>query len=77
MRRPFAMAYPLRSALFALDAERAHRAAIRALALWGSLGTVFRSEMVETPIQLGGLTFPNRIGLAAGLDKDAEAIPGL
>lgn len=77
MRRPFAMAYPLRSALFALDAERAHRAAIRALALWGSLGTVFRSEMVETPIRLGGLTFPNRIGLAAGLDKDAEAIPGL
>ena len=77
MRRPFAMAYPLRSALFALDAERAHRAAIRALALWGSLGTVFRSEMVETPVQLGGLTFPNRLGLAAGLDKDAEAIPGL
>ncbi|MBN8812239.1 MULTISPECIES: quinone-dependent dihydroorotate dehydrogenase [unclassified Sphingomonas] len=71
------MAYPLRSALFALDAERAHRAAIRALALWGSLGTVFRSEMVESPVQLGGLTFPNRIGLAAGLDKDAEAIPGL
>ncbi|MEN2711346.1 quinone-dependent dihydroorotate dehydrogenase [Sphingomonas sp. NPDC092331] len=71
------MAYPLRSALFALDAERAHRAAIRALALWGSLGTVFRSEMVETPVQLGGLTFPNRLGLAAGLDKDAEAIPGL
>lgn len=26
---------------------------------------------------LAGLTFPNRIGLAAGLDKDAEAIPGL
>nr|WP_300596642.1 quinone-dependent dihydroorotate dehydrogenase [uncultured Sphingomonas sp.] len=71
------MAYPLRSALFALDAERAHRAAIRALALWESLGTVFRSEMVESPVQLGGLTFPNRIGLAAGLDKDAEAIPGL
>lgn len=71
------MAYPLRSALFALDAEKAHRAAIRALALWDSLGTLFSSDMVVSPIQLGGLTFPNRIGLAAGLDKDAEAIPGL
>ncbi|WP_307117523.1 quinone-dependent dihydroorotate dehydrogenase [Sphingomonas kyeonggiensis] len=71
------MAYPLRSALFALDAEKAHRAAIRALALWDSIGTVFGSDMVRSPIHLGGLTFPNRIGLAAGLDKDAEAIPGL
>jgi dihydroorotate dehydrogenase len=71
------MAYTLRSALFALDAEKAHRAAIRALAAWGSLGSIFSSDMVQSPIQLGGLTFPNRIGLAAGLDKDAEAIPGL
>ncbi len=77
MQRPSPMTYRLRSALFTLDAERAHRAAIRALALWDSLGTIFRSEMVQSPIQLGGLTFPNRIGLAAGLDKDAEAIPGL
>ena len=71
------MAYTLRSALFALDAEKAHRAAIRALALWNTLGNVFSAEMVQSPIQLAGLTFPNRIGLAAGLDKDAEAIPGL
>jgi dihydroorotate dehydrogenase len=71
------MAYPLRSALFALDAETAHRAAIVALAGWSRLGNFFSAEMVDSPVNLAGLTFPNRIGLAAGLDKDAEAVAGL
>jgi len=30
--------------------------------------------MVEDPITLAGLTFPNRVGLAAGLDKNARCI---
>ena len=71
------MPYPLRSALFALDAETAHRAAILALGAWGRTGTAFRAEMVRSPVTIAGLTFPNRVGLAAGLDKNAEAVPGL
>ncbi|HEX8300008.1 quinone-dependent dihydroorotate dehydrogenase [Sphingomonas sp.] len=67
-----------RSILFALDPERAHRAAIRGLRLWGSLGAPFASEMdTSAGVTVAGIDFPNRIGLAAGLDKDAQAIPGL
>jgi dihydroorotate dehydrogenase len=33
--------------------------------------------MVEDPIELAGLKFPNRVGLAAGLDKNARCIDGL
>ncbi|WP_245825104.1 quinone-dependent dihydroorotate dehydrogenase [Sphingomonas azotifigens] len=68
----------LRKAVFGLDPEQAHRAAIRSLALWGSAGAPFGGgPEAATPVTLAGLTFPNRIGLAAGLDKDAEAIAGL
>ena len=72
------MAFPLRSALFALDPERAHRAAIRALAVWGGIGAPFASAMEQSGgVTVAGIAFPNRIGLAAGLDKNAEAIRGL
>ncbi|URW74515.1 quinone-dependent dihydroorotate dehydrogenase [Sphingomonas donggukensis] len=61
--------------LFALDAERAHRLTIRALAIAGA-----RTGRVETTPRLAqivaGLHFANPVGLAAGVDKDAEAIPG-
>lgn len=33
--------------------------------------------LVEDPIELAGLKFPNRVGLAAGLDKNARCIDGL
>jgi dihydroorotate dehydrogenase len=72
------MSYPLRSALFALDAERAHRATIAALRIWGAFGTPFGATANRSrAVELAGLTFPNPVGLAAGLDKNAEAIPGL
>jgi len=74
------MAYPLRSALFSLDAEAAHRAAIAALRMWGGMGAPFarRSETdASTGVRVAGIDFPNRVGLAAGLDKNAEAVPGL
>jgi dihydroorotate dehydrogenase len=64
--------------LFALDPERAHRASIAALRTAGALGVNFKSETEGSkPIRFAGLDFPNRVGLAAGMDKDAEAIPGL
>lgn len=72
------MANFLQQTVFSLDPERAHRAAIRALAGWGAIGTPLGSGPERaTPVTLAGLTFPNRVGLAAGLDKDAEAIAGL
>lgn len=74
------MAYPLRSALFALDPETAHRATIAALRLWGKAGTPFaaRSDSdASAGVRVAGIDFPNRVGLAAGLDKNAEAIAGL
>ncbi|MBB5710046.1 quinone-dependent dihydroorotate dehydrogenase [Sphingomonas xinjiangensis] len=73
------MAYPLRSALFALDAESAHRATIAALRVWGSVGAPFRTSIPDAslPVQLAGISFPNPVGLAAGLDKNGEAITGL
>lgn len=78
MQKRFAMTFLLQSALFALDPERAHRATIKALALWGSVGSPFAGAPPKSEgVTLAGLHFPNRVGLAAGLDKDAEAIPGL
>jgi len=72
------MIFPPPSALFALDPERAHSAAIAALRLWGAIGAPFASGPGESAgVMVAGMVFPNRIGLAAGLDKDAEAVAGL
>jgi dihydroorotate dehydrogenase len=74
-----AMSFPLRPALFALDAERAHRLTIRALAAWGGLGAPggrsFADPVLAT--RVAGLDFANPLGLAAGVDKDGEAVTGL
>jgi dihydroorotate dehydrogenase len=74
------MAYPFRSALFALDAETAHRATMRALGAWGAAGAPFASRSISDEslrVRVAGIDFPNPVGLAAGLDKDAEAVAGL
>ena len=64
----------VRPALFALDPERAHRLALDALQLSGRR----TQRLPETiPIQCMGLRFPNRVGLAAGFDKNAVAVDGL
>ena len=64
--------------LFRLDAERAHAATLGALAAWGAAGAPLGG--VETSPRLGirvaGIDFANPVGLAAGIDKDAVAIPG-
>jgi dihydroorotate dehydrogenase len=63
--------YPLiRPLVFAIDAERAHRAAIAALKLAPArLPPQFPRSLHTT---VAGLEFPSPIGLAAGFDKDAE-----
>lgn len=73
------MSFLVRPALFALDAERAHRLTIRGLAAWGRVGapggrSVSDSRLATT---VAGLNFANPLGVAAGIDKDGEAVTGL
>ncbi len=67
-----------RQFLFRLDPENAHTLALNALALVqnGALGRALGSRCVDDPLELAGLRFPNRVGLAAGLDKNARCIDG-
>ena len=63
--------YPLvRPLVFALEAERAHRATIAALKLLPP-GLPAKDDPV-LGVDVAGLHFPNPLGLAAGFDKDAE-----
>ena len=72
------MGYPFRSALFSIDAESAHQLAIKSLRAWAAMGTIFATKMdASNPVEVAGVAFPNPVGLAAGLDKNAEAIAGL
>jgi len=69
----------IRPALFMLDSERAHRLTIRALAAWGAMGTIGGSGNGSDPVlaqQVAGISFANPVGVAAGVDKDGEAIDG-
>ena len=73
---PYALARPF---LFGLDAETAHELTLSALAKGHGtpLQWAWCAPRVEDPITLAGLRFPNRVGLAAGLDKNARCIDGL
>ncbi|GAA4770143.1 quinone-dependent dihydroorotate dehydrogenase [Stakelama sediminis] len=44
---------------------------------WGVVGGPLGGIVHRHPVEIAGLTFPNPVGLAAGLDKDAQAIDGL
>lgn len=73
---PYAFARPF---LFSLDPETAHELSLHALSLTqgNPLQLAYCTSRVNDPITLAGLTFPNRVGLAAGLDKNACCIDGL
>ncbi|SUO95624.1 quinone-dependent dihydroorotate dehydrogenase [Suttonella ornithocola] len=62
----------LRPMLFGLAPEAAHELTLKTLAKMPNLAP---SCAYQEPVALMGLTFPNRLGLAAGLDKNALAIP--
>jgi dihydroorotate dehydrogenase len=68
-----------RSLLFALDAEQAHQLTLAALRLSHRLGLLsrFAPEQPAEPVELMGLTFANRIGLAAGFDKNACCVDAM
>ena len=70
----------IRPVLFRLSAERAHGLAKRALSTevpWRLLSGRFQTGDPRLETEVGGLRQANPIGLAAGLDKDADALPGL
>src|SRR4051812_26088188 len=70
----------LRPALFAQDSESIHNRTVKALGfvserswLTAALGSLLAAP--NLPVELFGLKFPNPVGLAAGMDKAAEALP--
>ena len=73
---PYSLARPF---LFAMDAETAHEHTLALLARTQNtpLAWAYCQTRVQDPVQLAGLNFPNRVGLAAGLDKNAHCIDGL
>ena len=73
---PYSLARPF---LFSMDAETAHEHTLAMLARTQNtpLAWAYSQTRVQDPIELAGLRFPNRVGLAAGLDKNAHCIDGL
>jgi len=72
---PYALTRPF---LFGLDAERAHDLTLDAIARLQRtpLQCLWWQPRIDDPVRLAGLTFRNRIGLAAGLDKNGRCIDG-
>ncbi|MGH8801362.1 MAG: dihydroorotate dehydrogenase (quinone), partial [Casimicrobiaceae bacterium] len=72
--------YPLfRPLLFAADPESAHDLSLAGLDAAARLGIarLVAPRLPESPIEVMGIRFPNRVGLAAGLDKNATHLAGL
>ena len=73
---PYGLTRPF---LFSLDPETAHEHTIALLARGAGtpLQWAWCNPRMSDPVTLAGLRLPNRVGLAAGLDKNARAIDGL
>jgi dihydroorotate dehydrogenase len=74
----------LRPLLFALDPEDAHHLAMRGLRLAAALpparalcGALWGVDAPQLEQEIWGLRFANPVGLAAGFDKNALAVPAL
>ena len=73
---PYALTRPF---LFGLDPEAAHELTLNALARLQHTPAraLWAASRISDPVTVAGLRFPNRIGLAAGLDKNGRCIDGL
>ena len=61
--------------LFRLDAERAHTLTVKMMVVAHRVGMLKSVvDAPQSPRQVMGLTFPNVLGLAAGMDKSASAV---
>jgi dihydroorotate dehydrogenase len=69
----------IRPWLFAMDAEKAHEMVLASMTVMSKAGLlkVASGPVVDDPFELMGLKFRNRVGLAAGLDKNAAHIDAL
>ncbi len=70
----------IRSLLFTMESERIHDLTLRRLGLASRSAALCHAfEAVygapDLPVKAFGLTFPNPVGLAAGMDKQAAAVP--
>lgn len=65
--------------LFALDAETAHGLGLKAIeaAYRSGLNPLLAAQVKPFPTRAFGITFPNPVGLAAGLDKNGAHIDAL
>ncbi|MFN3736683.1 quinone-dependent dihydroorotate dehydrogenase [Hydrogenophaga sp.] len=68
-----------RALLFKMDPEAAHELTLDSIARvqHSPLTCLYGESRVDDPYTLAGLKLPNRVGLAAGLDKNARCIDGL
>jgi dihydroorotate dehydrogenase len=73
---PYALTRPF---LFGLDPERAHDLTLETLSRLQNTPAqcLWAGARVDDPVTVAGLHFPNRLGLAAGLDKNGRCIDGL
>jgi dihydroorotate dehydrogenase len=73
---PYGLSRPI---LFNMDPEAAHDLTMATLAATqgNPLKLAYAAARVSDPIEIAGLQFPNRVGMAAGLDKNARCIDGL
>ncbi len=73
---PYALTRPF---LFNLDPEAAHDLTLGSIAKLQNTPAMclWQQARVDDPVNVAGLRFPNRVGLAAGLDKNGRCIDGL
>lgn len=69
----------IRRILFSFDAETIHDFSLKALSFANNIGLLqlFVKKRIDSPVTVMGINFPNAIGLAAGLDKNARHIDAL
>lgn len=69
----------IRNLLFRLPPEQAHHIALRSMDVAEHLNLLrhFSPSVPDAPVEVMGLQFPNPVGLAAGLDKNAEHIDAM
>jgi dihydroorotate dehydrogenase len=64
----------LKPVLFSVDPELAHEVSLQLL---NELPALVPEARVDNPTKVMGIEFPNPVGLAAGLDKNGDYLPGL
>lgn len=80
VKSPPIMIYSLlRRVLFSMDAEKAHGIALSGISFLQASGLsgLVADRFVDDPVEVMGIRFPNKVGMAAGLDKNGAHIDGL